>query len=157
MVDEKKMQQAREVYQNLCSALDSFELRYTKVEDDLLVHLEISGEDVPVRLILDVDAERQLVRLRSPMPFDMSEDKRMEGAVATCVATYSLVEGCFEYDLSDGMIVFRMTNSFKGRMIGKELLKHMIGIAYATVDQYNDRFLMLNKGMISLADFIAQK
>lgn len=159
MVDEKVLAQAKQVYQTLCDALDGMGLKYAKSEreNEFIANFGLKGKDVPMQFILVVDAKRQIVSLLSPMPFKMCEDKRMDGAIATCVATYALADGCFDYDLTDGEIVFRMVTSFRGSLIGKELLQYMVVVASDTIDRYNDRFLMLDKGMLSLADFIAKE
>lgn len=156
-MDEKKTALAKQVYQTLCNAIERREWSFGKDEENLVVHFGVSGEDIPMKFILVVDAQRQLVRLMSPMPFKMSEAKRMEGAIATCVASYGMADGSFDYDLSDGEIVFRMTASFRESLIGEGLFQYMISCSCAMVDQYNDRFFALDKGLLSLADFIAQE
>ena len=110
-----------------------------------------------MKFILVVDAERQLIRLMSPMPYKMSETKRIEGAIATCAASFGMADGSFDYDLSDGAIVFRMTASFRDSLIGEGLFQYMISVSCAMVDKYNDQFLAIDKGVMSIADFIAKK
>ena len=156
MVDEKKMELAKQVYQTLCEAIERREWNFGKDEEKLLVHFGVSGDDIPMQFILIVDAERQLIRLMSPMPFKMSEGKRMEGAIAVCAASYGMADGSFAYDLSDGTIVFRMTESFRGNDIGEGLFQYMISCSCAMVDKYNDQFLALDKGIMSITDFIAK-
>lgn len=156
MVDEKKMALAKQVYLTLCEAIENRGWKYGKDEEKLLVHFGVNGEDIPMKFILLVDVERQLIRLMSPMPFKMSESKRMEGAIATCVASYGMADGSFDYDLSDGTIVFRMTASFRESLIGEGLLQYMISCSCAMVDKYNDQFLALDKGIMSITDFIAK-
>ena len=154
MVD--KMANAQQVYETLCSALDRRGWKYGKKEDELLVHFGVRGDDIPLDFIIFVDAERQLVRLMSPMSFKMSENKRMEGAIAACAASYVMADGSFDYDLSDGRIVFRMTASYRESQLGDGLFQYMISCACAMVDKYNDQFLALDKGIMSIADFIAK-
>ncbi len=156
MVDEKKMELAKQVYQTLCEAIERREWNFGKDEEKLLVHFGVSGDDIPMQFILIVDAERQLIRLMSPMPFKMSESKRMEGAIATCAASFGMADGSFDYDLSDGTIVFRMTASFRESLIGEGLFQYMISCSCAMVDKYNDQFLALDKGIMSITDFIAK-
>ena len=156
MVDEKKMELAKQVYQTLCEAIERREWKFGKDEEKLLVHFSVSGDDIPMQFILIVDAERQLIRLMSPMPFKMSESKRMEGAIATCTASFGMADGSFDYDLSDGTIVFRMTASFRESLIGEGLFQYMISCSCAMVDEYNDQFLALDKGIMSITDFIAK-
>jgi len=87
----------------------------------------------------------------------MSEDKRMEGAIATCVASFGMADGSFDYDLAVGRIVFRMTASFRESVIGEGLFQYMISCACAMVDEYNDKFLAIDKGLMSINDFIAKR
>ena len=156
MVDEKKMELAKQVYQTLCEAIERREWNFGKDEEKLLVHFGVSGDDIPMQFILIVDAERQLIRLMSPMPFKMSESKRMEGAIATCAASFGMADGSFDYDLSDGTIVFRMTASFRESLIGEGLFQYMISCSCAMVDKYNDQCLARDKGIMSITDFIAK-
>ena len=155
MIDEK-MQLAQQVYQTLCDALENRGWKFGKEEEKLLVHFGVNGDDLPMQIILFVDAERQLIRLSSFLPFKMSEAKRMEGAIATCAASYGMVDGNFDYDLTDGSISFRMTASFKGSRIGEGLILYMIDCTCAMVDKYNERFLALDKGVLSITDFIKE-
>lgn len=156
MADEKKMELAKQVYQTLCEAIERREWNFGKDEEKLLVHFGVSGDDIPMQFILIVDAERQLIRVMSPLPFKMSESKRMEGAIATCAASFGMADGSFDYDLSDGTIVFRMTASFRESLIGEGLFQYLISCSCAMVDKYNDQFLALDKGIMSITDFIAK-
>jgi len=155
-MDEKKMADALKVYQTLCEAIERREWKYEKEEEKLLVHFGVNGDDIPMQFILVVDAERQLIRVMSPLPFKISEEKRMEGAIATCAATYGMVDGNFDYDLSDGSIVFRMTASFRDSVIGDGLFQYLISCSCAMVDEYNEKFLALDKGLMNVTDFIDQ-
>jgi len=110
-----------------------------------------------MQFILVVDESRQLIRLMSPMPYEISEEKRMEGAIATCVASFGLADGSFDYDLSNGRIVFRMTASFRESVIGEGLFQYMISCSCAMVDQYNDQFLAIDKGLLTINDFISKR
>ena len=154
MADEKKLEQARLVYATVCQALDAREWTYDKFEDDLTVTFGVSGDDLPMRLVISVDVDRQLVRILSPLTFNMSEEKRVEGAIAACAASYGMADGSFDYDLSDGTVVFRINAAFHKSHIGVELIQYMIECSMAMVDHYNDRFLALDKGMITIAEFI---
>lgn len=157
MADEKKMELAKQVYQTMCDAIDRRNWRYGKDEEKLLVHFGVNGDDIPMQFILIVDADRQLIRVMSQLPFKMSEDKRMEGAIATCVASYGMADGSFDYDLSNGAIVFRMTASFRDSVIGEGLFQYLISCSCAMVDKFNDQFLAIDKGLLSIGDFIANR
>ncbi len=155
MADENKIALAKQVYQTLCNAIERREWTYEKEEAELDVIFGVNGDDIPMKFLLAVDADRQLIRLLSPIPFKISEAKRMDGAIAVCAASFGLADGSFDYDLADGSIVFRMTASFRESIIGEGLLQYMISVSCSTVDKYNDKFLALDKGILSIADFIS--
>ena len=150
----EKKERAQKVYQTLCQAIENREWTYDKKEEDLVVQFRVSGDDLPMFFNLVVDEKRQLIRLFSPMTFRMSEDKRIDGAIATAVATNALVDGAFDYNLENGNICFRMNSCFWGSEIGEDVLQYMISCATFTVDEYNDMFQALDKGYLSLEDFI---
>ena len=154
MNDENKLEMANRVYATLCSAIDARGWTYDKEDEDLVVHFGVKGDDIPMKMILAVDVDRQLIRLFSPLPFKISEGKRIEAAIATCAASYGMIAGSFDYDVSDGSITFRMTASFRESVIGEGLFQYLISCSCAMVDQYNDKFLALDKGMLSIEDFI---
>jgi hypothetical protein len=88
------------------------------------------------------------------MPFNMPEDKRIDGALAICAANFGLIDGSFDYDLSDGQIVFRLTSSYRESLLSEELFKYMVMVSAGTIDKYNDRLFMLAKDMITLEKFL---
>jgi len=157
MADDKFVAKAKEVYAILCQALDNRNWTYEKEEDKLLVHFGVNGDDLPMQFIMFVDPDKQLITSMSPLPFKMSEEKRIEGAIATCVATFGMADGGFDYDLSSGRISFRITASYRNSDIGDGLFQYMMSCACAMVDEYNDKFLAIDKGMLSIADFIQER
>ena len=149
--------QAKDLYDRMCKYLEEKGWKFKKEEDDLIIHFMISGDDIPMIMILKIDSDRELVRLTSPLPFSFDEDKRIDGAVATCYVSNKLADGSFDYDISDGSVAFRITASFANSDIGMDLIKYMIGCSSLTVDEYNDKFLALTKGLISITDFISEE
>ena len=154
MADEK-LERAQKVYATLCSTLDAHEWHYKKDEEKLSIDCEAQGEDLPMEITIGVDAKRQLVMLFSHLPFVISEDKRLDVAIAVSAVNDKLVDGSFDYNIADGHMFFRMTSSFIESEIGNELFTYMLMVSCHTIDEYNDKFLMLGKGMMSIEDFIS--
>lgn len=147
---------ANQVYRTLCDALDERGWSYEKEEEQLLVHFGVRGNDVPMQILILVDTDRQLIRVMSPIGFKMKQDNLLDGAIACTVASYGMVDGNFDYDVSDGSIVYRLTASYRGSKIGKGLFHYLIDCTCATVDDYNKKFLGLNNGTLTLQNFIEQ-
>ena len=154
MADNKQIL-VQQVYGKLISALTYREWTYARDDDRMRVQFDVSGDDFPMRFVMIVDAERQQIRLLSRLPFEMSESKRMEGAVATCVASFMLPDGNFDYNVETGEIGFRVTHVFMDSDISEEVLQYMISWSCAVVDKYNDKFFAIDKGYLTLDDFIA--
>ena len=145
---------AAQVYYDLCKMLDGEGWKYKKNVEDLRIECGAQGEDLPIELNIKVDAERQLVMLLSHLPYRIPEDKRIDIAIAVSVVNNRLVDGCVDYDITTGNLFSRMTNSYMDSTIGGEVYKYLLYCACQTIDSFNDRLLMLSKGMIDIAKFI---
>ncbi len=152
------VQQAKQVFATMVKMLDGRGWHYQKDEENLIIRSGVTGDDLPVEFIIVVDAEREVVRFLSKLPFSMPEDKRVDGAIAVCVANNGMVNGSFDYDIGDGDIVFRLTTTFKsGSILTEDVFEYIIMVSASTVDEYNDKFFMLAKGMITVQQFIEQE
>ena len=156
MSDTNNSALAKSVYNTLCETLDKRDWNYEKHIEDLVITFSVSGNDLPLKFILKIDEDRQLIRLFSPLPFEVNEDKRMEMAIATTAATFGLPDGSFDYDITRGRISFRLTATFRESKIGEELFDYLVVCSSVVVDQYNDKFFALSKGYMSLEDFLKE-
>ena len=151
MSDALMMEKARQVFQILCNALDHNEMQYEADPEKMVVYFSLKGKNMPMEFILAVDARRQMITALSNLPFQMHEDKRLEGAAAVAIASLGMVDGNFDFDIKDGSIAFRLTVCFLESEIGENLIHYMIGCSAAMVDKYNAKFQGLNDGTLSLA------
>ena len=156
MDDMKKQEMARKAFATMCATLDARDWKYSKEEinGNPVIRLGVNGEDIPMDLVIIVDVERTVIRVLSPMPFKFPEDKRVAGAIACCIVSNGFADGSMDYDLSDGSVTYRMTASYRGSEIGQQLCDYLLGCSLAMVDRYNDRLMMLAKGLIDLETFL---
>ena len=152
---EEKMERARKVYETLCSTMKANGWHSKNDDEKLSISCTAQGEDLPMDVTIKIDADRQLIMLLSHLPFVIAEDKRLDVAVATSVINNKLVYGCFDYDIANGRMFFRMTSSFIESEISGELLNVMLMSSFRIIDDFNDKFLMLSKGMISIEKCVA--
>ena len=157
MTTQKQLSEARAVYAALCRALDGNGWQYVRDDHKLTAALTVKGKDLPIEIFAGVDAARMLISMYARPGFTVPEDKMVDMAVAVAASNWGMVDGSFDYSLSDGNLIFRMATSYRDSMIGDELLSYMLSVVCGTVDRYNDRFFMLSKGTLSLGDFLAQE
>ena len=154
MAEVKNLALAKSVYATLCRTLEKNDWRYTSNEEELKISCGAQGEDLPMELDIRVDADRMLVMLLSLVPFTIQEDKRLEVAIAVSAINNALVDGCFDYDITSGRMFFRMTNSFIESQLGEDLFSYMLFCSCQTIDEYNDKLLMVSKGMLPIEQFL---
>ena len=155
MADEKQLALAKITFDAFCRMLDNNDWNYKKDEEKLTIECGAQGDDLPMEITVKIDADRQVVMVLSHLPFVIKEDKRLEVAIAVSAINNALVDGCFDYDLANGRLYFRMTNSFIESKLSEEVFAYMLYCSCQTIDEYNDKFLMLSKGMISIEQFLS--
>ena len=146
--------QAKGVFDTLCAALNHNDWKYEKNTEKLRIIVNARGDDLPMEVIISVEADRGVVFLMSRLPVKTPEDKRIDLALAVAAANDGMRWGNFDYDIRDGELYFRMAECFIDSLLGEECLYSMVMTAFSTIDDYNDRFLMLAKGMIDLEKFV---
>lgn len=156
MNDEMIRKAGENVYETICNMFDNMGYHYERHDEDLVISCTVRGDDFPMDILFIVRSERQLVQLISPMPFIVPEDKRIDMAVASAVVNDRLIDGSFDYSLKQGKIVFRLTSSYIESILGEELFSYMLMVSASTIDEYNDKFFMLAKGMMTLEQFIEE-
>ena len=155
--EEIKAARAKKANSDLCTHLDAIGLKYTRHDDDKVITLIMNGDDLPMEMILAVREKQEVIQLLSYIRPKTPEDKCIDAAVAVNVANYGLIFGSFDYDISDGEICWRAVLPYCDSAITKDQVNYLVMASAAAIDRYNDRFLMLNKGMMTLEQFIANK
>ena len=154
MVEQENLIRAKAAYEALCKCLDNNGWSYDKDDESFAIQCSAKGDDLPMPITVKVYPDRQVVVLISHMPFDIPEDKRIDIAVALCRVNNRVVDGSFDYDITDGTLYFRLTSSFVKSEINEETFNYMIYCSCSTIDEYNEKFLMLAKDLITLEQFL---
>ena len=152
-MEEKSFKNAKKVYETLCGALDSIGWRYDRHDDDFIVTLGVNGEDIPMWLVLGVDADKELIRCMSRIPVEFDSENMVDGSIACAYATWRIIDGRFALDISKGEVNFEIASSFAGSLISKELIKYLVGTAVNTIDDFNDGIVAVANGSMSIGDF----
>ena len=146
---------ALSVYRGLTASLDAHDWHYTAVEEQLLILSDYIGDDFPIRFFLKIDPATQNMVFRTTPIVTFPKDKVSDGAIAACVANHGLAFGLFDFDLKDGTVCYSLSTYFAGADFQTDFYFRLLSIALGTVDKYNDRFIMLSKGIIDIKQFIS--
>ena len=152
-LERAKEMAANALYKTLCSTLDNMKWKYSKEEDKYIVRTSAVGDDLSMKLMMKIDAERQVMYLKSPMPFTIHENVRDLVGKAILIANYSMLNGSFEFDFSDGYLAFKMVIPYMESIISEAVCKYMIVLSCSMTDKFNDKFQALSEGRMTLAEF----
>lgn len=153
MSEIKITPQAKEAFDTVCRYFDKKNWSYEKEEEDLFISLRVKGDEMPITVNFAVDAERQILRVTSPLPFKVNEEKVGEITFALTAVANSIYNGWFIHDIEKGTLVFRAMAPFMGSTVSEEMVEYMLNIAYYTVNNLNDSFHSLSTGMITIEQF----
>ena len=140
MADEIELKNAGKVFNTLCKVFDDKKWQYNKNESDpemLSVHYRIENTDLSMEFYITVDANAQLIRVYSPLPFTIPEDKRMHLVLATCELSCVLMDGNFDYNINEGKIAYRLTATFINSEVGEELIDYLTSFSIRVVNRFS--------------------
>lgn len=148
------IEKAKQIYDTLNEALDQRGWKYDADPEHLAIRTGVIGDDFPIGIYFIVDPKRDCVTFRTTNITEFTSEQLLEAAVATCSANNGLVFGHFTLDVTDGSFYYSYSDSYEGCEVTPSFFQNMISIAVATVDHYNDRFIMLQKGALTLKKFL---
>lgn len=122
-------------------------------EENQVFSLSVVGKDIPMRLRIGVSEKQQTIIIYSTLPIEVSKSRNEIVSMAVAAINYKLINGCFEYDEEDCAIYFRMTESYRDSEISAEMIKYLIRCSLLTVDDYNDKLLLLCRGLLTLEEY----
>ena len=153
-MEDKNLIQSKKVFDTLVSAMEELNLNFGKDEEKLTVHFSMDSNDLPVSHLFTIDSEMLIARYFSPLPFNVPNENLPDVALAVAITNGFLKDGCFDLDMTSGMIIFKLTTCFQDSMIGKGYFKHALMLAHVTVDQYNDKLQQISEGKMSVEEYL---
>ncbi|MBQ8162384.1 MAG: YbjN domain-containing protein [Clostridia bacterium] len=146
-----------EAFTTVKDFLDERKIHYSADEENLVVKMDIQGDDLPLRIILRVLEDRKVVQALAPLAFRVPEDRRMECAVAVHYANYGMVNGAFDMDMRDGEIRFRATHGYRDTEMSLKQVEYLFNTVLFTADRYHSRLFFLSRGKSTLEEFIEEE
>jgi len=153
-MSNESIKKAQKIFTMLKETMDRDDWKYKASDDEFILVSGCTGEDFPITFIFKVDTNRECLTFRTTAITTFDDDNFLNGALAVCVANHGMVFGHFDYDVSDNSVYYTMANSIVGTDFNEEFFLRMLHTAVSTVDTYNDRFIMLAKGLIDIHKFI---
>jgi len=152
-MEEMNRKIAQNVYDMIISTLKSKDYSFLQ-SDGMKVAFQIEADDTPIVFSVVIDAERRLIRMIAGYSITFPQERRLDGAIATCSTNCNLVAGGFDYDYETGAVVFRISTSFAGSIISPDVFLYMVHRAYSACVLYDKKLERLAKGELPLASYL---
>lgn len=152
-MEEMNRKIAQNVYDMIISTLKSKDYSFLQ-SDGMKVAFRIEADDTPIVFSVVIDAERRLIRMIAGYSITFPQERRLDGAIATCSTNRNLVAGGFDYDYETGAVVFRISASFAGSIISPDVFLYMVHRAYSACVLYDKKLEQLAKGELPLASYL---
>jgi len=152
-MEEMNRKIAQNVYDMIITTLKSKDYSFLQ-SDGMKVAFQIEADDTPIVFSVVIDAERRLIRMIAGYSITFPQERRLDGAIATCSTNRNLVAGGFDYDYETGAVVFRISTSFAGSIISPDVFLYMVHRAYSACVLYDKKLERLAKGELPLASYL---
>ncbi len=133
-------------------ALTQREWKYERDADCIVTG--VVGEDLPMRILIRADAETGMLQLFSGMPVTISQDKIPEMAMIVNEFNDGRMLSNFDFDIMDGEVIYRVSTCAAGCSLNAEACHMLLDYTIKNIDAYNDKFVLFNKGILSLEDML---
>ncbi len=133
--------------------LDNIKWKYERDDKKRTVATTAVGRDLKINLRMVVSEDRQLMYVKSAMPFTVPQDRRDVVGKAVTYANFSMLNGCFEYDY-DHYLGYKIVVPFFDTVLSEKICHYMVMLTCQMVDKFNDKFLELIQGKMTLKDFV---
>ena len=145
-----------ELFNRVKDWLEKREYDFTIYEDKGIFKLEYSIDSSIRKFTLILIIREKGISSRSIIPIGALEIRRP--AIAECITrlNYSLIDGSFEMDFSDGEVAFKMHIQVPNELPTDDDLYRMVAIHSLMWSKYSDVFLKVAFADVEPQDAIAQ-
>lgn len=146
---------AKKHYLTIVDALKSENYSFETEEEKLLITCTFHGDDLPMNFIIRLIPYSYAVQVISPMTFNVPKEKRVEIALAITHINDHLINGGFDYNLRESALSYRSAVNYDDdSVLTKEFFLKMFYVAINTIDEYNEKLLLLAEGDMTIEEFL---
>ena len=130
------------MYPALFNVLERNDISY-EIKSTYCVKCHISVHDEDVSIMIKTDTDKMLVTLYSPLNVFVPAYMATDTSLAVCMLNHSLADGCFCYDIGDGLVYFKMTSSFYNSKLDDSNFEYMLSYTADIIEEYGAKLYRL--------------
>ena len=121
------------VVDNVRSAVEGLDLKYDEREDNSIV-LGAMGDDNPIGMVIVTDDEHKTLNIYCYLMFDIPEAARTKLVPELNTVNNTINNGGFYMADEEPKIYFKIVQSYYDRVPSVEMIRHLLTVAFKTVD-----------------------
>ena len=122
-------------YNILCGVLERNGILY-EVKSDHSVACIVCAGGGDIRMTFSVDTTKMLVTLIAPVITGVPAETATDMALAVCMINDRIPEGAFCFDVTAGIVYFRLTQSYYNRGQTEFIFEYMLSSAAGMIEKY---------------------
>lgn len=130
-------------FEDMVGFLSADGVNFMADEQKGVIVVGFNGEHGPVHLMARVNEQRKVLFLLFRLPLAVPEERRVEMSEATTRANYGLSIGCFEMDLRNGELNFKVSVPTDEATLSLSQFRRCMGAAGSTIDYYMPAFFQV--------------
>ena len=121
------------VVDNVRRAVEDLDLKYDEREDNSIV-LGAMGDDNPIGMVIVTDDEHKTLNIYCYLMFDIPEAARTKLVPELNTVNNTINNGGFYMADEEPKIYFKIVQSYYDRVPSVEMIRHLLTVAFKTVD-----------------------
>ena len=121
------------VVDNVRRAVEGLDLKYDEREDNSIV-LGATGDDNPIGMVIVTDDEHKTLNIYCYLMFDIPEAARTKLVPELNTVNNTINNGGFYMADEEPKIYFKIVQSYYDRVPSVEMIRHLLTVAFKTVD-----------------------
>ena len=118
---------------NVRRAVEGLDLKYDEREDNSIV-LGAMGDDNPIGMVIVTDDEHKTLNIYCYLMFDIPEAARTKLVPELNTVNNTINNGGFYMADEEPKIYFKIVQSYYDRVPSVEMIRHLLTVAFKTVD-----------------------
>ncbi len=140
----------------VCDYMDGAKLEYERHTEKNTVLVTITGNDFPVTLMFTADPGKQRIETYSEIPFVVRTEKTVDLALACAAINGRIAYGKFCLYPDRNLCTYENSEYLTGlEGFSAAYGGALVAPAYSIVEEYNEKLYAVNKGLLSVREFVA--
>lgn len=145
---------AQGFYELICKIANERGYESKEISGSLAIDIVVNTGNRVIRPFLSVDTKNECVRFSCYLNCLFPSQKHLDASVACSAVTMGVQYGAFDFNCNDNSVLFRAAVPYGSSQISRSAIEQMIDYSIATVDAYEQDFVDLKFGKITLEKFL---